>query len=124
MIGVSILHVRRDLHVPGLFFAKAQVVTAQTKLNGVSHWRAANHFDRGAVTEAHLQQPAAQIRITADGNDTSAASDAELVQAAGFGGTAMVTTRKSTCLLHTSLLPNRCLKYTSLRLSFNGYYAF
>jgi hypothetical protein len=113
--------VRHDAHVPGLFFSKAQVIAAEAELDRVAHRRTTNDLDTGAVAEAHLQQPATKVRVAADGEDAPVAPDPELVQAAGFRRAAVVTSRKTTCLLHTSYFrPWVTSKYTALRLSFNG----
>ena len=93
-----------DLNVPGLFFSKAQVVTAQAKLDRIAHRSPANDFNGGSVTEAHLKKPSAQIRIATDRDDAAVADNAELVQAARFWCAAVVTGCKSTCLLHNKPL--------------------
>src|SRR5581483_7735527 len=98
---------------------------------------ATDHFDAGTVAEAHFQQAAAEVGVAADGKDASAAPDAQPVQAARFRRPAVITTRKTTRLLHTRLPePKRRSaakiaapphnyhdKYTSLRLSFNESYS-
>jgi hypothetical protein len=86
--------VRHDLHVSGLFLAKAQVVTAEAEFDRVAHRGSPNDFYGCSVTEAHFQKSPAQVGIATDGHDAAAAANAELVQAARFGGAAVVTTRK------------------------------
>lgn len=108
-------------HVPGLFFPEAQVVAAQAEFDRIAHRRPANDLDARAVAKAHLQQPTAEIRIATDGEDAPVTPDPELVQATGLRRVAVVTSRKTTCLLHTLYFRSwNVSKYTALRLSFNG----
>ncbi len=77
------LLVRHDLNVPGLFFAKAQVISTKAEFNWIAHGRTADDFHTRAVTEAHFQKAAAQIRIPTHAHYVSMAADAELVQTTG-----------------------------------------
>jgi len=70
------------------------MVTAESEFDRVAHRGPADDFNGCSVTEAHLQKPTSQVGIATDGDDAAAAANAELVQAARFGGTAVVTTRK------------------------------
>ena len=76
------------------------MVSAQPELDRIAQRRPANDFDVRAIAEAHLQQPATNVAIPADGNHKPAAADAQLVQGASLRGSAMITARKVTCLLH------------------------
>jgi hypothetical protein len=100
--GILVIH--QNLHVPGLFFAKAQMIAAQAEFNRITQWGSTNDFDARAVAEAHFEQPAAQFRIAANRHDITPATDAHLVQCAGFGGPTVIASRKATCLLHTITL--------------------
>src|SRR5258708_14721577 len=94
------LLVRHDAHVPGLLFAEAQVISTEAEFNRVAERRPANNLDKGAVAETHLKEAAAEVGIAADGDDASVTADPELVQATGLGRSAVVTTCKTTRLLH------------------------
>ena len=88
--------------MPGLLIAEAQVVAAEAEFDGVAHWRPADDLDAGPIAKAHLEQSTAKVCIAPNGKYASPAPHAQLVQAAGFGGTAMIASRKITGLLHTS----------------------
>jgi hypothetical protein len=74
----------RNSNVSGLFISQRKTISPQTKLDGITQRRAAEHFHLRVVAEAHLQESPAQFRIAAHTDDVSAAADAKLVQAAGF----------------------------------------
>ena len=76
------------------------MVSAQPELDRIAKRRAADDFDVRAVAETHLQQPATNIAIPADGNHKPAAADAQLVQRASIRRPAMIAARKVTCFLH------------------------
>ena len=89
-----------DLYKPRLLISQRQVISAQSELDRIAQRRAADDFYMRAVAEAHLQQPATNVAVAADGNDKPAAADAQLVEGASLRGPAVITARKVTCLLH------------------------
>src|SRR5205823_3442710 len=96
---------RDNLNVAGLLIAQRQAVATQAELDGVAQRRPPEDLDAGAVAEAHLQQPAADFRIAADGDHAAAAADAKLVQAASADVAAVVTPCRVASFLHRLLLP-------------------
>jgi hypothetical protein len=89
------------VHVPGLFFSKAQVIPAEAELDRVAKRGPANNLDAGAVTESHFKQPTSQIGIAAHGKNAPTAADTESVEAARLRRSTVIARRKVTCLLHT-----------------------
>jgi hypothetical protein len=116
---------RQDGHVPRLFPAKRQVITAQPEFNRVPQRGAADDLDLSAVTEPHLKQSPPQFRIASDGNDASPAPNPQLVEPAGFRLSRMIARGKIARLFHglVSRSLERMLSVRSyhnwLRLSFN-----
>src|SRR4051812_23870024 len=74
----------RHLDEAGLFFTEGKRVAAETELDRITQRCPANDLDGRTVAEAHLQQPATHVRVAPDGDDTSAAPDAQVVQATGI----------------------------------------
>jgi hypothetical protein len=93
---------RHDLDMPGLFFAEAQVISAEAEFNWIAHWCTSDDFNTGAIAEAHFKQTATKIRIAANANDAAVTSNPELVQGAGGRRTAVVATGESTSFLHVT----------------------
>src|SRR4051794_5784409 len=101
MCSVPAISGFHDLHKLRLLVAEGEVVAAEFEFNRVAERGAADDFDADAVAEAHLEEPAAEFGVAADGHHLAAAADAELVQRARLGSRAAVTRDDPTCLLHT-----------------------
>jgi choline dehydrogenase-like flavoprotein len=76
------------------------MVAAKTELDRVAERGAADHFNLDAVTESHFEQAATKVVIAAHGDHASFAADAQLVQAAGIGRSAMITGVIAASLFH------------------------
>lgn len=107
--------------MPGLLIAEGKVIPADFEFDRIAHGRPANDFHLGAIAEAHFKQSSADFGVAAHGKHMPAAPDAELVQAAGVGRTAMIARRKSTSFLHVghSQSETSSAILSQLRLSFN-----
>ena len=70
-------------HMPGLLVPQAQVVTAQAELDWVPKRSSADHLDADAITEAHLQEPSAELALAANAYDPRQAATLEAVHRAG-----------------------------------------
>jgi hypothetical protein len=75
-----------------LFIAEGQEVSTQAELDWITEGCAANDLDGRTVAEAHLEQSAAKLGIAANGDNASAAADAQTVQRASLRRTAVITT--------------------------------
>ena len=62
-----LLSLRHDLHVPGLFFAKGQVIAAQAEFDRIAQRRPADDFDL-----APLQKPISSSRRRRSGSPPTA----------------------------------------------------
>jgi hypothetical protein len=76
------------------------MVAAEAELDWVSQRGAANDLDLRAVAESHFQQPAAKVVIAINGNHAAFAADAQLVQMAGIGSSAVIAGVVTAGLLH------------------------
>jgi hypothetical protein len=76
------------------------VIPAQAEFNRVAQRSSANNLYVRTVAETHLQEPTADIRLTAYRKDAPAAADTQLVQTASLGTATMITSGKRTSLLH------------------------
>jgi hypothetical protein len=90
----------RDLDETGLIGTKRERVAAEAVFDGVAERGAADDFDGGAIAETHLEESATDVGVATDGDDASAAADAEVVEATGVDRTGMVARRKVAGLLH------------------------
>ena len=93
--------------MPSLLFAKGQVVAAEAEFDGITHRSPADDFHLGAVAEAHFEEATTNVRVAANGEYMPLAADAQLVQAAGFRGAAMVAGGEFTSFLHDGCSVNR-----------------
>jgi hypothetical protein len=69
------------------------MIPSEAEFDRIAKRSPADDFNAGAVAKAHLQQPPAKIGIATHRKNTTPAPDAQLVQAARFGRTAVVTRR-------------------------------
>src|SRR5262245_49367163 len=69
-----------NLHKLRLRIPQRETVSTQAELDWIAERSAAEDFHLGAVAEAHLEKPAAEIDVSPDGNDAPPAADAEAVQ--------------------------------------------
>jgi D-arabinose 5-phosphate isomerase GutQ len=76
------------------------MIAAKTKLDRVAKRGAADDFNLNAVAESHFEQAATKVVIAADGDHASLAADAQLVQAAGIGRSAMIAGVLAASLFH------------------------
>ena len=84
----------------GLLVAKGKAIATNFESNRIAQRGPPQHFDRCAVAETHLKEPAAHIGGAADFYDFAAATDAQFVKRAGGRGANVGATRKITGLFH------------------------
>ena len=84
----------------GLLIAEGKAVAADFEGDRIAQRRAAEHFDRCAVAEAHFEKATADIGAAADFDDLAAASHSQLVQGAGGRGAHMRASSEIAGLFH------------------------
>ncbi len=76
------------------------MVTAQAKFDRIAQRRTADDFDVHPIAKTHFEQTSPQWLIAVDSDDRAMATNAEIMQRAGVGGTAVVTFGKIAGFLH------------------------
>jgi hypothetical protein len=81
---------------------EGKVIAAHAELDRIAKRGPANHFNAGALAEAHFKQTAAQIRIAAHIDYTAAAPDPQLVKWTRSHRPAVIAAGKVTSFFHAN----------------------
>src|SRR3954463_6037772 len=103
----------RYLHTLRLLFAQRQVIATEPEFDRVTQGSAADHFDVGAVAEAHFEQPPAEVGIAGNRDDEPAAAGAELVQGTNLRISATLVTTGQIAGIHGTRSPKPERLFTS-----------